>query len=302
MKIIEEIVEILSSEGGSLNDALFKTKVLLHRLGEKELVEWVNLELQGYKDPETVPEYRKMPMAILGNISNGAYRYSDQILPTAHLKEPLKSNLEKTNLMQSVAVLEGYAGNDQNLSVSVAPEIYHLLSGALGNGYNVERAWGKHSAGGMLQVVTEVKSRLLDFVLELSDRMPEELNREEMKEASQQKNVSDLFSHIVIGNNATVVIGDNNIQHVETKVSVNDFESLASELIRNNVPAEDIQELRAAIEADEGSVEHNQKAFGTNVNTWIGKMVVKAANSSWAVGVGAAGGLVAKAIGSYYGF
>ena len=51
MKIIEEIIEILSSEGGSLNDALFKTKVLLHRLGEKELVEWVNLARMFHKPP-----------------------------------------------------------------------------------------------------------------------------------------------------------------------------------------------------------------------------------------------------------
>jgi hypothetical protein len=174
-------------------------------------VEWVNLELQGYKDPETLPEYRKMPMAIMGDFSNGAYRHSNQVLPTTHLKEPLRSNLAKTNLMQSIAVLEGYAGDDKNLSVSLAPEIYHLLSEALGNGYEVERAWGKHSVGGMVQVVTEVKSRLLDFVLELSDRMPEELNRGEMREASQQKNVSELFSHTIIGDNATFVIGDNNI-------------------------------------------------------------------------------------------
>jgi hypothetical protein len=302
LKIIEEIIEILSSEGGSLNDALFKTKVLLHRLGEKELVEWVNLELQGYKDPETLPEYRKIPMTIMGNISNGAYRYTDQILPTAHLKEPLRSNLEKTNLMQSIAVLEGYACDDKNLSISVAPEIYHLLSEALGNGYNVERAWGKHSVGGMVQVVTEVKSRLLDFVLELSERMPEELNREEMRAASRQKNVSDLFSHTVIGDNATFVIGDNNVQHVENNISVNDFESLASELAKHNVAAKDIDGLRAAIRDDEGSEEHNQKSFGKNVSAWIGKMIEKAANASWAIGVGAAGNMLAGAISSFYGF
>ena len=144
MKIVDEIIEMLSSEGSSLNDALFKTKVLLHRLGEKQLVEWVNLELQGYQDSETLPEYRKMPMTIMGNISNAGYRYENQTLPTAHLKEPLKTRLENTNLMQSIVVLEGYAENENNLSVTLTPEIYPLLSKGLGNGYSVENAWGTH--------------------------------------------------------------------------------------------------------------------------------------------------------------
>jgi hypothetical protein len=238
----------------------------------------------------------------MGDFSNGAYRYSNQVLPTTHLKEPLRSNLAKTNLMQSVAVLEGYADDDKNLSVSLAPEIYHRLSEALGNGYEVERAWGKHSVGGMVQVVTEVRSRLLDFVLELSDRMPEELDRGEMKEASQQKNVSELFNHTVIGDNATFVIGDNNIQHVENNITTNDFESLATELARHKVPAEDIEKLRLAIEADEGAEEHSQKSFGKNVNAWAGKMLGRAASSSWEVGVGAAGSLIATAVRAFYGF
>lgn len=84
MKIVDEIIDTLSSEGASLNDALFKTKVLLHRLGEKELVEWVNLELQGYKDSDELPEYRKMSMVVRGNISNGVYQHNNQALPISH--------------------------------------------------------------------------------------------------------------------------------------------------------------------------------------------------------------------------
>jgi predicted transcriptional regulator len=302
MKIVDEIIEVLSSEGSSLNDALLKTKVLLHRLGEKELVGWVNLELQGYKDSDALPDYRKISMSVRGNISNGAYRYADQALPTGHLKEPLKSRLDKTNLMQSIAVLESYADDDNNLSVSLAPEIYQHLSEPFGNSFEVEQAWGKHSLGGMLQVVTEVKSRLLGFVLELSDRIPEELDRDGMKEASQQQNISDLFNNTVIGDNATFVIGDNNVQNVKNNISLNDFDSLAAELVRHQVAAEDIEELRDAIAADEGANEHKDKSFGSNVNTWIGKMVGKAASSSWAVSVGAAGSLAATAIKTYYGF
>ena len=45
MKLIEEIIELLSSGESNLKVALLKTKVLLHQLGEKELFDWVDSEL-----------------------------------------------------------------------------------------------------------------------------------------------------------------------------------------------------------------------------------------------------------------
>ena len=302
MKIVNEIIEMLSTEGSSLNDALLKTKVLLHRLGEKESIEWVNLELQGYRDENELPDYRKIAMRVRGNISNGAYRYTDQALATGHLEDHLRSSLGSAKLTQSIAVLEAYAKKDEDLTISVAPEYYPLLSRSFENGYIVEQAWGKPSAGCMVQAVTEVKSRLLGFVLELSEKLPEELDGNDLKNASTNANVSELFNNTVIGDNATFVIGDNNVQNIQNNIQVNDFESLENELLRNNVPAEDIVELRLAIDADEGADEHTNKSFGSNVNAWIGKMISKASSSSWAVGVGAAGNLLATAIKTFYGF
>ncbi|WP_186098098.1 hypothetical protein [Burkholderia gladioli] len=41
MKLLDDIVDLLSDKNGSLTGALLKTKVLLHRIGHRELVEWV---------------------------------------------------------------------------------------------------------------------------------------------------------------------------------------------------------------------------------------------------------------------
>lgn len=56
MKLINEIIDTLSSDTGKLSDALIKTKVLLHKIGHKELVPWVNNELNGYPDRDSVPD------------------------------------------------------------------------------------------------------------------------------------------------------------------------------------------------------------------------------------------------------
>jgi hypothetical protein len=65
MKLLDEIIGLLSSEGAPLTEALLKTKVLLHIIGRKELAEWVNSELNGYRETDTLPSYRTLRGEIL---------------------------------------------------------------------------------------------------------------------------------------------------------------------------------------------------------------------------------------------
>ena len=47
--LLDEIIEILSQEKASLTDALLKTKILLHQIGKKELVQWVNNQVNALR-------------------------------------------------------------------------------------------------------------------------------------------------------------------------------------------------------------------------------------------------------------
>jgi hypothetical protein len=302
MKLINEIIELLSSDTPNLNNALFKTKVLLHKLGEKDLVQWVNAELNGYGSIEGLPEYRVLTVSILANISNGAWRYSSQPLPLAHLDKKIRKKLETTYLTQSMAVLESYAKDESDLQIQIAPEFYPTLSKGLSGGYRVENAWGKHSAGSMLQVITEVRSRLLDFILELSEKIPEGLNEDEMKEKSKEIRTSDLFRNAVFGDNATIVVGDSNIQHIKNTIHKKDFEALSNELKKYSVPDEDIVSLQEAIESDRGSPELEEKRFGPKVQNWINGVLSKARDAVWDINLGIAGNLLTEALKAYYGF
>lgn len=85
MKLIDEIIELLSTETGSLTDALLKTKVLLHSLGQTELIAWVNGELNGYHDGQDIPDYRKVPAQVLVNLASITFRANSHPLPIGHL-------------------------------------------------------------------------------------------------------------------------------------------------------------------------------------------------------------------------
>ncbi len=302
MKLINEIIELLSSEAPNLNNALFKTKVLLHKLGEKSLVQWVNSELNGYSGVENLPEYRILTVSILGNFSNGAWRYSSQPIPLSHIDKELRKRLETTHLTQSIAVLESYAKDESDLRIQIPPEFYPALSKAFTGGYNVENAWGLHSAGSMLQVITEVRSRLLDFILELSEKIPEELNEDEMKEKSKEIGTSELFRNAVFGDNATIIVGDSNIQNIKNSIRRNDFLSLADELRKYSVTEEDISSLKVAIESDNNAPELAENKYGPKVRNWISRMLTKATDAVWDVNIGIAANLITEALKAYYGF
>ena len=67
MKLIDEIIDLLSNTDTELENALIKAQVLAHKLGEKEIGAWIKSELVGYEDPTTVPEYRILNLTVFGN-------------------------------------------------------------------------------------------------------------------------------------------------------------------------------------------------------------------------------------------
>ena len=274
---------------------------MLHKLGEKELLEWVNGELQGYDTPDNLPDYRVLRLTVRGNVSNMAYRATNHELPIMHIDEKIRKKLNTSYMTQSIAVIEEYS-NSKNLQISIAPEFYPYISKGLDNGYHVESAWSNYSAGAMTQILTEVKSRLLEFVLELADKFPEDLDSEEIKTRSKEVGVSDLFNNAVFGDNATIVVGDSNTQTINNRVIKNDLSSLLSFLEEKGVKKPELEELSQAIKIDDGCPEHGKKELGANVASWVGKMLSKAASLAWNINVGAAGSLLATAIGKYYGF
>ncbi|EMK2345726.1 hypothetical protein WD373_000068 [Vibrio fluvialis] len=301
MKLIDEIIGILSSEESSLQTALLKTKVLLHKLGEKEILDWIDSELRGYQSMDSLPSYRVIHVSVLGNVSNMAYRQTHQVLPMMHLDKPIREKLDTRFLTESIAVINEYSKRD-DLQITIAPEYYPLLSKGLSNGFQVETAWGMTSSGSMTQVLTEVNSRLLDFVLELSEKFPSEMDTEEMRSRAKEVGVSDLFNNAVFGDNTTIVVGDSNTQNVRNSINRNDIESLVEVLKQNKVSDADIDALKLAIEKDQDTEEVKTGQFGKEVSSWMGTMVSKAASTVWDIKVGAAGSLLATAIGKYYGF
>lgn len=303
MKLIEEIIEILSSDGGSLSDALIKTKVLLHKIGHKELVPWVNSELNGYPDRDSVPDYRVLPAEVLVNASNGAYRVTSHHIPIGHLSEEQRTSIETARMDQSLAVLEKYAEKDSgHLRAHIPMESYGLLGKNLGNHYQIESAWSEISRDSVFQILVQVRSRLLDFVLELNDQFPSELDDAQVKERINAIDAENLFNNAIFGDNTTILVGGGNAQTVTNVNMKGDFSALAKTLKENGVLDADIEALKDAIDQDASAINSEKKKYGPAVKSWLQTMLSKAVDTSWNVELGVASSLLATALNSYYGW
>jgi hypothetical protein len=107
------------------------------------------------------------------------------------------------------------------------------------------------------------------------------------------------ISNTTFGDNATIVVGDHN-QVKTIQIKQGNFNDLKDLLKRNNVSEEDILELQKIVENETPGVEN--KKLGAKTNGWISKMVSKCLDGSWAIGIGAAGKLLADGIKAYYGW
>lgn len=303
MKLLNEIIESLSSQNDSLTDALLKTKVLLHKIGHKELIEWVNNELNGYTEKQDVPEYRILPANVLANMANMVYEAKSHPIPLGHLDKAQKKLLNEVHFNQSLAVLEKLCqDHDSHLQFPIPMEFNGLLGKSLDNGFQVQIAWRAVGVADVSQIFVQVRSRLLDFVLELQDQIGEDISDEEIKKRANSIDAPGLFHNAMFGDNTTIIVGDHNSQKVKNSIIKNDFDSLAEQLKQHNVDDSSIIELQKAIHNDKNCPEIKEQKFGSNVKEWMKTMLSKVVDGIWEIEIATAGNLLSTAIQKYYGW
>jgi hypothetical protein len=299
-QLVNDLVALLSSPTFSLENALMNAQVLAHRLQEVQLATWVRSELRGYEPGADIPPYRVIRPNVVGTITNGYYRYTNRKLPLSHLEEAIRQSLETTKVTQSISAIASLAEKDGQLTAPIAPELLGLFGEAIDGDYWVEDATKQFSTANMRNILAEVKSRLLQFALDLSDRITEETDTQVAQgNHSATYATREVFRNAVFGPNATVIIGNNNTTHIRNSVVQNDLDSLLSALRSAGVGEPDLEELKTAVAADSST--RPATGIGERVRSWIGNMVSKAGSAAWNISIETAGSVLAAAILAYYG-
>jgi hypothetical protein len=301
MELVNEIRDDILKEDVSLSVALRKAKVLASMLKDEEFKEWVNHELNGYPTGSETPEYRVLPVQITGTFSgpfgSGAKGVS---VPIWKMGEEFQDRFGKAVLNQGVKELESMTEGESD-------SLHHQWPGEAVAYWNMEYeaemnlvgASSHFSSSSVEGVLDTIKNRLLDFILKLTDINPEIKESEEAISELPKDKVRNVFNYTIYGDHNVVAAGEDVNQDVKQVVPENDTEELISYFQSLGVSADDTNKLVEAIERDD---EPDKGDFGENVQSWIGRMITKASQGVWEVGLNAAPKLITKGLASYYGW
>jgi hypothetical protein len=296
--LADEIITRLSEETVSLNEILLKTKIFLHEIGKKELAEWVNSELNGYANAVAVPDYRIIPSAVRGNVMNGVWSVQSQLLPVQNLPPKILEDLEKTEMRDAISIVEEYASK-KSLHRPLSPEYYGIFAKGLTSGWYVTGAWTEISTTAVQNILAQVRSRLLDFMLELRDTVQDKGEKEINRANTANIDTTSMFNRAVFGDNTTIVVGNNNRQSVTAGVRKDEFASLRQALSSVGVPEDELDSLEVAVNEDRATL--GKPSFEGKTGNWFTQLLGRAAKGTVAVGVDLVSSVVAKSLTNYIG-
>ncbi len=305
MKLISDIINELMDAEKSINSPLLKTKVLAHRIENKELYEWASNELVGYhEDNDELPPYRIREGSIVGTFRNGNTTYNHQPLLTSGINKKLRAKLRTILFYQSVIALEHLLKDDSEgeLSKPFSAEINSLISHSIremNNPYfEVINAASTISSSAVTDILSIIRNSLLDFMLEIDKEFGSITEIEELKTKNIQ--VSELMKHTIInasGDGNIINTGEKSQINAEIKIKKGDESDLTSYLESIGVESNDANELVEIIKTEKLDSDGN---FGKKTNKWVSKMLEKSLDGTWGVSINTAGSLLADAIKSFY--
>lgn len=304
MNLIQELQNDILDQKTSLSSILRKAKVLASILRNEDLKKWVDNELNGYQSnkKEEVPEYRQGRADSFGDFVGSFGRGLKNVpIPTLNLPEPFQNGASELHLVEGVRALESLIESDSSLfSIQWPADIVAIMSDKIYEGYVCISAWKSVSRGQVEQVLDTVRNRLLNFVLELKERYPEISKSEDAISEVPKEQVASVVNTYIVGSQNVVASGFGIDQNVHQQIRENDLDALLKYMEKIGVPADDIKELKKAIEEDGPRTEPGK--FGSKVVDWVCKMTKKILEGTWKVAISSASTLITKALSCYYGW
>lgn len=176
MSLLREIQSAAIDSDVPLTTLLRKCKVLAARLGNEELKSWIDSELNGYESTDDLPEYRVVNVNSKGHFSGpfqSGLRNAD--IPMTCMPEEFRVSLSHTYLMQPVATLEDLVTRSDGGTLHEAwnPDIVAHFGGNIYQNMNCMQAWKVIPIGAVVAAVDTIRTRVLNFVLDVEAEAPE---------------------------------------------------------------------------------------------------------------------------------
>jgi hypothetical protein len=292
---------VLELQRDALNDnvpvsnLLRKAMVISRKLRIAELEKWTNQELDGYADPEMIPEYR-----VVRGETKSFNPYNGVWMPIMFSGDA-PEGFSKRSSVQSIPEIEDLVAHSRGsgtMQMNFSPDATAALMRACPELLRPPVTFISKSA--LVGIIAKVRTLILGWTLKLEQEgilgNDMTFTRNEIENANVKRDIIIQNFQGVLGNVSNSTVS----QELRMDVRRGDLASLEHALGEKGVGATDIKELKDAIASDPKPAERNK--FGERVSGWMGKMLQKAASGAWEIGIGAAGNVLGDALSKYYGF
>lgn len=254
MSLLRQIQDAAIDSSVDLPTLLRKCKVLAARLGSDDFKCWLEQELSGYANKDELPEYRVLNVNSKGDFS-GAFGsgLKNADIPLLCVPEELRDSLGHCYLAQPVAALESLVSDNTNgtLQEPWNPNIVAHLGQQIYERMNCMQAWKVIPKGAVVAAIDSVRTKVLNFVLEIEAQNPSAGEAELNSVPVPMEKVHQIFNTYITGTVQNLAPGSSNVQQTAKYVERADGEVLQKllEAVRDsNLQPEAIKVVAASIE------------------------------------------------------
>lgn len=301
MSLLRDIQNVAVDSTTDISTLLRKCKILAARLRNTEFIEWVDSELNGYEKVESLPVYRILDVESQGHFAGSFGRtLNNAPIPPSCLPKEFRDQITKSYLMAPISAYSSLIDNKDrnNVREQWPADFVALYAGEIYRDLNCISAWKVIPFNALVAIVDTIKTRILNFAMEIEGEAPDAGEAPLNEPPLPQKRVSQVFNTYISGTVQNVATGSSNFsQEGDFQISVGNFKQLRDYLSSQGLSENDIDSLEEAIEKDN---ENKESGIGNSVQTWIGNMIGKASTGAWNVSTSIASTLLGKALSKYF--
>ena len=203
MSQFARLIETVADPKTLVSAALLQAKVVAWELPVRKARTWVSAELDGYNcHAKELPPYRKVRAILKGHfIGSFGSELRNATLPTNHFDEDIAEAYDTQAFGDGVGKLEALTQRaDDYLHLKLSDSLFQFYCrypGVIAPGMQLVEAIKICPMASIVGILHSVRSRLLDFLLELKDRHPELLKKSEAISNLPPDEVASALQHTI---------------------------------------------------------------------------------------------------------
>ena len=179
--------------------------------------------------------------------------------------------------------------------------IAYLQDKPILDGWILDSAWQSISKGQILDILSTIRTKILDFILALNKEIPElkTLKLSSVSNPDQQQKATQIFHNHFGEITGNLAIGSNDIsQNINLNIPSHDIDALKKELSKLGISEDYLEMLDEAIAKDGNN--HEKNSFGENVSIWLCKVLSMGKKLFGKVSISVASKLIVDLLLNYY--